>query len=245
MKTTFLDAKGVGHALDRLMQEHLEYHWIVAWGTCTAHADHLIRHRRRIKRMVFGLSFGLTDPKLLEALGATSGVRVVEDTPNGVFHPKTYFFASNDTAAAIVGSANFTRGGTGRNAEAALLIEGRRQDEPFPAIEAAVADAYHSATKIDDKLLDAYRLKHRYWQTQRSKEPDVRQLKRAAASRRRLLHLDWDGYVQSIQGAPDAHLDERLEVLRNARALLAGRSLMRLAELERKAIAGTLGRRKF
>lgn len=78
-----------------------------------------------------GLDFTQTDPQALKKLKRLSvtypAFELFISNPNRatVFHPKVYFFKLDEgTAAAIVGSANFTNGGFVQNEEASIFLEG-------------------------------------------------------------------------------------------------------------------------
>ena len=68
------------------------------------------------KRIVVGLSNHFTDPITLRRLHESAALRVVPDTPPGIFHPKYYRFRGEGTICWI-GSANLTGGGFGGNDE--------------------------------------------------------------------------------------------------------------------------------
>lgn len=79
-------------------------------------------------RIVVGLSGNSTEPATLRRLMAEDNValRVAPAPPGGVFHPKFYRFCGAKRAVCWVGSANFTRGGFGGNAELVHEFEDRK-----------------------------------------------------------------------------------------------------------------------
>ncbi|MDE0694602.1 MAG: phospholipase D family protein [Boseongicola sp.] len=81
-------------------------------------------------RIVVGLSGNATEPTTLRVLMAEDNVALrVASAPSGggLFHPKFYRFRSAQRATCWIGSANFTRGGFGGNAE--LVHEFRDEND--------------------------------------------------------------------------------------------------------------------
>src|SRR5215467_14005380 len=97
-----------------------------AWASTRFPAwNHLLKHRKRIHQLVIGTDFYQRHPDVLDALANEPRVHFVL-RPDGVFHPKLYLFENGPNGwACVCGSANFTRGASGENLEAALLIDGR------------------------------------------------------------------------------------------------------------------------
>lgn len=92
----------------------------VAWVGPGLAAESLLQSLERVEaRIVVGLSGNATEPATLRRLMAEGNValRVAPAPPGGLFHPKFYRFGSASRAVCWVGSANFTRGGFGGNAE--------------------------------------------------------------------------------------------------------------------------------
>ena len=102
----------------------------VAWAGPGLAAERLVEHTRRVRvRMVVGLSGSNTEPATLRRLMAAEKVelRVAPTPQGGVFHPKFYRFLGAQGTVCWIGSANFTRGGFGGNAE--LVHEFRDRDD--------------------------------------------------------------------------------------------------------------------
>lgn len=100
----------------------------------------------RAVRFLAGTDFQQTEIELLDRLAAVPGCEAraflgAKLVAGGgrTFHPKVYFGERGDgRAMAIVGSANFTRGGLRENHEAAVLLDGRGSDEPLAEIRSYV-----------------------------------------------------------------------------------------------------------
>src|SRR3546814_5565725 len=70
-----------------------------------------------------------SDLALVDCLVDVPNAYVAKNRP-GCFHPKIFYFETGDKAEAIVGSANFTKGGLGPNFEAGVHAKGAA-DNPF------------------------------------------------------------------------------------------------------------------
>ena len=92
----------------------------VAWAGPGLAVETLLGHVNDTEvRVVVGLSGNSTEPATLRRLMAEDNValRVAPAPSGGVFHPKFYRFCGAKRSVCWVGSANFTRGGFGGNAE--------------------------------------------------------------------------------------------------------------------------------
>lgn len=173
--------------------------WVVsAWasdGTEVARA--LWKARGRIEALVIGIDFHQTDPAFL--LRFRPWVRVHE-VADGTFHPKFYLFQRGTEFDAIVGSANFTRGGFGTNVEASLHVRGSTKDALFrdlrefatqladTATQQSLADIAHYANEWRKKRRDLQRVKQ-YRPPRR-----VRGRGGAAVA----LHVPWSNFFRKL-----------------------------------------------
>ena len=94
----------------------------------SAGADFLTRIITRNKDAIdvyVGIRNGVTSKQALETLTRNGIFPFVVDTASQayIFHPKVYIANNNEIARMIVGSANVTSGGMGRNVEASLYSE--------------------------------------------------------------------------------------------------------------------------
>lgn len=158
LEVQFLSAAEVDLAISRLIRAHDELHWAVAWGTLADHGKDLLDHQHKFREVTFGVAFSQTDPNLIEALVGVANAFVVHRFPGGTFHPKVYCFRSNNKAAAIIGSANFTLGGLERNHEAAVLIEGFFTETVFVDLFEFVRKSAGFGTPVTKEFADAYRV---------------------------------------------------------------------------------------
>ena len=241
MKVEFLIGDEVASAIDSLMAEYDEFHWAVAWGTSTPLAQKLLSNSAKIRAVTFGLAFAQTDPKLVKSLVGKGGCYVVTKFPSGVFHPKVYAFRSGKRAAAIVGSANFTHGGLGKNHEACVLVKGSVQDKMLADTFSFTERSASVGERVTEELANRYRLGCK----RAARNPGPPRDPLAKVPQFKLVKWDWNKYVRKVRTSDHHNIDESLGLLRTAQAWLSGVSSFRdLSALERKAIAGIIGDRE-
>jgi HKD family nuclease len=244
MQITLLNAKQVGIQLGRLMAKADDFHWAVAWATEMAFAEILLAHKKKIRQLVIGTDFAQTSPALLRKLKTTKNVHVMVGKGDVTFHPKVYCFVDGKKISAIVGSANFTNGGTNRNEESALLLEGSIEDQPLRDILNSVSSWWSDSEEIKEEFLTAYEL--RWLANQKHRKAIGKPLKiyrpTDISTHPKLLVTSWTNYVKDVKTAAHGSIDKRLAVLLRARQLFDSvLSFGHLQALERKAIAGIIG----
>ena len=162
MKITLLGTKEIEEKLNEYILSFDKFYWAIAWGSCCPLADKLFDTREKIAKIVIGVDFVQTDPDLLEVLAEDNRTRIASsDSANHTFHPKVYYFQTDKNAAAIIGSANFTNGGTKNNTEAALSLEGSRNDEVLISIKEMVESFWGNGKDISKEFLTEYKKKHK------------------------------------------------------------------------------------
>ncbi len=88
-------------------------------------------------RFLAGTDFQQTELGMLDALSTRPDTEVrlsVHGAAVGgrrTFHPKLYIFRNEDRVSALIGSANFTRGGLRTNVETAVLLSGNADEPPL------------------------------------------------------------------------------------------------------------------
>jgi hypothetical protein len=239
----FIPREDVSATLRGLMKGHAHFYWAVAWGSENPALAELLRHRSKIETLVIGTSFYQTPPAFLERFKGEKAVRVI--APDGAtFHPKAYLFISDTHAAALVGSANFTKSAMESNAEACCLIEGTTGDQFFRKLKAFVAEeCWNDAKAIDDEFLRSYRLQHEATKSARAALRKFVPLKRPKNSSHRddPLEMDWPTFVARVR--QDKSFQDRLGVLAAAKTVFSrAGNFAGLEPNERKAIAATLGK---
>lgn len=129
MQISLVDATSTAHKLSALIRKHDSISIAVAWGGITEVAETLLAHREKFESILMGVDFSATDPALVDRLVDVPNAYVAKSRP-GCFHPKIFYFETGDKAEAIVGSANFTKGGLGPNFETGIHVKGAT-DDPF------------------------------------------------------------------------------------------------------------------
>lgn len=244
IQVEFLTADGVQRAIERLIVDYDELHWAVAWGTSTPLAKKLLSHAPKFRAVTFGLAFAQTDPHLVDSLVELDGCYVVTKFPEGTYHPKIYAFRSGERAAAIVGSANFTWGGLGKNHEASVLITGSIHDRALADIFAYVKQSAKLGKRVSAELAHRYRIscKRAARMARPPRDPLLESPKDLLSP---LVGMDWGQYVRAVRAdRGPAHHDvaRSLGLLRTAQAWLsAAPSFGDLTTPQRKAIAGVIG----
>ena len=241
MKVKFLNGDEVASAIDSLMAEYDEFHWAVAWGTSPPLAQKLLFNSAKFRPVTFSLAFAQTDPDLVDKLVGKEGCYVVTKFPSGVFHPKVFAFRSGKRAAAIVGSANFTHGGLGKNHEACVLVKGSAQDK-------MLADTFsftERGASVDERVTEELAKRYRLGCKRAARNPGPPRDPLAEVPQSKLVNWDWDEYVRKVRTSDEHDTNESLDLLRTAQAWLSGvSSFHRLPTIERKAIAGIIGNKE-
>lgn len=245
MDVKLLTGAAVARALEKLIETHEEVHWAVAWGTYSTLARSLFAQPAKIRAVTFGLAFAQTDPDLVDAMVGRKGCRVVTSFPKGTYHPKVYAFQTGDRVEAVLGSANFTQGGLGRNHEASVLISGTTRDALLADLLAFTARSAKLGKPVSRDLADRYRLSCKI--AARKPRPTRDPLDDVPEARVRglaspITRMNWEQYLRALEGPTEHDIDQSLALLRTAQGWLsAGASFGALRTPQRKAIAGVIG----
>ncbi|PNU02366.1 phospholipase D family protein [Novosphingobium guangzhouense] len=242
MKLQFLDASNVRSVLAELMDHHQEFHWAVAWGSLTGVATKLLKYPKKFRNVTFGVAFSQTDPNLVDELIGVAGAKVATKFSGGTYHPKVYGFVSGESAVAVVGSANFTFGGLGKNHEAAVLVEGNVSDPFFRDLLAFTRSSADLGEAVTADFAIAYRASCK--RAARMPKPPhdpfegLHKVKPSALSSS-LTSMSWSNYVSEIQASQYHDVEDSIELLRVAQEWFASRrSFADLSLGQRQAIAG-------
>lgn len=242
MRLKFLKATAVNTALRGLIDEHDEFHWAVAWGSLTDVAERLLANPEKFRQVTFGVAFSHTEPALIDRLIGLTGARVATKFAGGTYHPKVYGFRSGTSAAAIVGSANFTFGGLGKNLEAAVFVQGDAADPFFVDLFDFTRRSATLGEAVTPQFAAAYRASHkralRLPKPARDPMQDLPKVKAEALSSP-LVTMGWNDFVKEIQNTENHDVDDSLTLLRVAQEWFASvRSFADLSLGRRQAIAG-------
>ena len=244
MKIDFIRPLEVDSILRSLIIKYEEIHWAVAWGSYTDTARLLIRHNDKFRNVSFGIAFSQTDPKLIKKMVGLDNVRVVKKYPGGTFHPKVYAFRSGNDAAAVIGSANFTIGGLGRNSEAAVLVEGDTKSSFFKEIFSFVKDSAQLGVPITSEFASIYEAAFR--RASKFKQPahdpldDFGKMD-ATSLALPLVSMTWSQFSREVRASRHHNVDDSLALLRIAQKWFASvPSFSNLSTGRRQALAGTI-----
>jgi HKD family nuclease len=243
-----LRADAVNEILCRLIDEHDEFHWAVAWGSMTNAAKALLKNSAKFRDVTFGVAFSQTDPDLVDALQQIERARVATKFAGGTYHPKVYGFRSEDRAAAIIGSANFTFGGLCNNWEAAIRVTGEITDPFFVDLFSFTRESAKFGEAVTPEFAAAYRAS--CTRAARMKKPPrdpMDGMKRIgpAGFTSPLTAMNWGEYVAEIRASAHHDIEESLTLLRIAQKWFASvKSFANLLDEQRKAVAGLIGQRQ-
>ena len=240
MKVSILDASSLRKTLLRLIPKHDKIHMAVAWADSGPVAEKLIENKRKFESVTVGLDFCATDPDFVDALRGVRNAFVFKKQ-GACFHPKAYLFVTGENAEAIVGSANFTRGGLGSNFETCMHLRCSVSD---PAIDSLIAmfDSFAPHRQpVTRPLAESYRRQAAI--AARKPRPAAPVLPTETKDFQRidseLLKMDWPTFIREVRKDPNHHFATRMKFLRYLQSLFAKvGSFSELSVAEWKAVAG-------
>ena len=241
MDVEFLDAHAVATHLARMMEDFDEFYWAVAWGSESRLAERLFANSAKFRNVTFGVAFSQTDPKIVDALVGVTNAYVATKFAGGTYHPKVYAFKSGNRVSAIVGSANFTHGGMGKNHEAAVLLTGTADEQALAGILSFAKLSAEFGQNVTEAYAAAYRESCK--RAARLPKPPRDPLTADIVIRAdKILSMDWPTFVQRVRSSSHHNIAGSLELLAIARTWFAkGDSFAKFSAPQRKAIAGILG----
>lgn len=243
-------APAIESALRRLIHDCKTLRWAVAWASQSVPLRGLLAENQgKIEQLTVGIHFYQTDPEFIKTFNMHEHAGFVM-SPDGVFHPKLYYFdLPNCKWACIVGSANFTAGGLKSNNEVAVLMSSDDVDaEPSRAAILSALDQFRSmGRRLQDADLIAYidiwkRQQRRLHSLSGNYEPE------GATSRPGRSPLDvplftagWSAYFDWVKVDTILSTEVRLRVLEEARRLFIRYEHLADMPIEaRKGIAGII-----
>jgi HKD family nuclease len=243
MEIALLEAKAISRRLKTLIENHDRISLAVAWGELTGVAKTLIANKSKFDTVLFGLDFSATDPDLIDELVGVPNAYVAKNRP-GCFHPKIFYFQSRSKAEAIVGSANFTNGGLGKNLEASVHVKGVADEPFFKQVRKQLGSYKCLHRPITKKLAASYRRQANVAsKAQRPKNPvlpdDEDQWPRFNS---RLATMSWEEFVRRARRDKHHDFDKRIDLVREIQTMFARKgSFADLSLAEWKGVAGLLG----
>ncbi len=238
-----MDARATARCLSALIKKHERISIAVAWGGMMPTADMLLANKTKFAAIVVGVHFCATDPELIDRLVDVPNAFVAK-YPHGCFHPKIYYFESGTKAEAIVGSANFTRGGLGVNLESGVHVKGAANDPFFVQVRDQLKLYRPWRQPITEKIADSYRRQHgAASKIPRPKDPllpgDGNDWTSINAP---LAIMSWKDFSKLARKDEHHNYNRRMELLRAIQKFFSkSLSFARLPVAEAKAVAGVLG----
>ena len=243
MKISLLEAKPVARRLSALIKKHDRISIAVAWGGITPVAETLLANKSKFESILLGVDFSASDPDLIDRLVDVPNAFVAKNRP-GCFHPKIFYFQSGTNAEAIVGSANFTKGGLGSNFEASVHIKGAVDDPFFEQVRDQLKRYEKLHRPITKPLAESYRRQFKAaGRTPRPKNPILPgETKDWARVNAPLAILSWKDFLNDARADLHHDFNKRMRLLRAIQQMFAkAPSLGDLSAAEWKGIAGVLG----
>jgi len=243
MQITLLEAKAIARRLTVLIEEHERISIAVAWGDLTNVAETLLAAKAKFNSVLLGVDFSATDPDLIDRLVDVPGAFVAMNRP-GCFHPKIFYFQSGAKAEAIVGSANFTKGGLGSNHEASVHVKGEADDAFFKQVRDQLARYQSLHLPITRKLAESYRRQaEAAGKAPRPKNPVLpAEAKDWARITSPLATMSWRDFVKLARKDTYHDFKKRMKLVREIQQMFAKTaSFADLSVAEWKGIAGVLG----
>lgn len=243
MQIKLLDSKDIAKRLSLLIIKHKEIAIAVAWGQLTEVAETLLNNSGKIQSLLLGVDFCATDPELVDRLVKVPHAYVARDMP-GCFHPKIFYFQSGSKAEVIIGSANFTRGGLGKNFEACVHVKGPADDSFFQQVRKLLEEYKPLHLAITAELAESYRRQaNAASKRPRPKNPILPTGgKKWRSINSTLAVMPWKTFAKLA--AQDLHhdFDKRLRLVRYVQQMFAkAASFKDLSVAEWKVVAGVLG----
>ena len=244
MNLSLLDAKSTARRLSALIEKHDRISIAVAWGDITPIAETLLANRAKFESVLLGVDFSATDPDLIDRLVDIPNAFVAKNR-SGCFHPKIFYFESGTKAEAIVGSANFTRGGLGKNLEASVHANGAYSDRFFEQVRNQLNRYKHLRLQITRSLAEGYRRQFMAaTSTPRPRNPVLpSENKYWTRINSPLSIMPWRKFARLAR--EDLHHDfkRRMKLVRAIQQIFSkAASFAHLSVAEAKGIAGVLGR---
>lgn len=244
MKMSLLNADSTARRLSSLIEKHERISIAVAWGGITSVAEVLLANSAKFDSILLGLDFSATDPDLIDRLVGIPNAFVTKNRP-GCFHPKVFYFESGTKAEAIVGSANFTKGGLGQNFEAGVHAKGDSSESFFEQVRHQLKSYKRLHLPITRALADSYRRQANAAKNlRRPKNPVLPNERKSWSSfNSPLSTMSWREFASLARQDKYHDFKKRIGLVQKIQELFSKTpSFANLSVAEAKGIAGVLGR---
>jgi HKD family nuclease len=229
--------------LSRLIRSYPNIMIAVAWASSNTEIFKLLKEKQiKIQKAIIGTHFYQTHPNVLDTFIASKNVRFILQ-PNGVFHPKIYFFWNRTSWEVLIGSANLTAAALTKNSEVMILLS--NLDDGVPVLKKQIVGLVESywphAKPVTKQEALAYRTQ---WL---AKRPDIRRLSGVYGKRKSskppinssVMSMSWRQFVAAVDRRGRGRTDKRCTLLREVRDAFLKHQHFSQMDIElRKAICG-------
>lgn len=203
--------------LIKLINKYNDIRISVAWASAKTDVfKTLLNNKKKLTTTTIGTHFYQTDPDVLEAFVDSENVKFITQ-PNGVFHPKVYFFSNSEEWEVIIGSANMTAGAMNSNREMSIHISSLDKSEPNVKkdIIKSIDGYFDSASSVSTKEAKAYRS---IWAKNKTKLDLLSGVYGEKVSSRSpmqstIMRMQWDDFSTLVKKDPHHGIKERLDLL--------------------------------
>lgn len=244
MQISLVNATSTARKLSALIRQHDRISIAVAWGGITKLTDELLAHSEKLESILLGVDFSATEAALIDRLVDVPNVFVAKNRP-GCFHPKIFYFETGQKAEAIVGSANFTKGGLGPNLEAGVHAKGATDNPFFVQVRNQIKAYAPLRLTITPALAESYRRQAKAAAGKsRPKNPilpDGR--KEWVRVNSPLAIMEWSEFVKLARRDEYDDFKKRMKLVRAIQQIFSRTpSFANVSAAEAKGIAGVLGK---
>lgn len=240
-------AAGVRSRLLKLIDRCDHFSWASAWVTESDVLDAALASDK-VFYFVIGTHQYFTAPEALDqCLKYNSpAIRVMHPKKGRLFHPKLYAFDLGDHLEVFLGSANLTMGGLKSNVECGVFLNAEKNSPSLAEFWNHVEDLWDGAEMLDADFIASYKANYRRVADAKEDLDDfvpIKKPKKSAHSANDISPQDmtWKTFVKLVKADKTHGLNERLEVLSQARQLFAkGLPFSDLEEVDQKCLAGIL-----
>ncbi|MDE7547603.1 phospholipase D family protein [Acetobacter fabarum] len=244
MKISLVNAESTARKLSVLIRKHDSISIAVAWGGITEVAETLLAHSQKFESVLLGVDFSATEAALVERLVDVPNAYVAKNRP-GCFHPKIFYFETADKAEAIIGSANFTKGGLGPNFEAGVHVIGKTNDPFFEQVRDQIKAYAQLRLAITSELAESYKRQTKAVASKsRQKSPILPNDRKGwARMNSPLAKMEWPQFVKLVRRDEYHDFKKRMKLVQAIQQIFSRNpSFANLSLAEAKGIAGMLGK---
>jgi HKD family nuclease len=131
--------------------------------------------KAKVGRCTFfiGTDFYLTEPNALRLLYKQGHLVFVTKQVGITFHPKIFYFKTENSISLLSGSANITNGGLNSNFEASLLIETTQNSKIDCDFKKLITTFENNSRKVNERFIEAYEINYTKYRN-RHKQADLK-----------------------------------------------------------------------